>query len=82
MLFLNFLLAVVGYTTAKVTLPIISLGTVQVQTADSQEDGFNWLGFKRSADNGLLCHTSVAGCLGLIPWIALIIFGLWRSRAG
>jgi len=78
----NFLLAIVGYTTARFVLPILTFGKIHVQPASSDEQGFNWFGLKRVPGHGLMCHTNVAGCLGLIPWIAFIAAMLLKSRAG
>lgn len=78
----NFLLAIVGYSTARILLPVLSLGGIQVQPSSSDEQGFNWFGFKRMNDRRLLCHTTVASCLGLLPWIFVIIAVLLKARAG
>lgn len=82
MSFLNFVLVIVGYSTARIMVPILTIGWVQVQPSSSDETGFNWLGFKRTPENSLLLHTSAAGCLGLVPWLILIVYYLWRAKAG
>ena len=78
----NFLLAIVGYTTARILFPILTFGKIRVQPASSDEQGFSWFGLKRVPGQGLMCHTNVAGCLGLIPWIAIIVAVLLNARAG
>ncbi|MDX3925925.1 MAG: hypothetical protein QHC90_09010 [Shinella sp.] len=47
MIIIDFILEVIGYTTARLVLPLITLGKVRVQSLSSTETGFNWLGFKR-----------------------------------
>lgn len=78
----NFLLAIVGYSTSRILMPILSLGRITVQPPMSEEQGFNSFGFKRIPGHGLLCHTSVAGCLGLIPSVILIVVVLFKAHAG
>ena len=46
-LLVDFVLEVTGYATARILLPIIALGNVQVELVSSNETGFNWAGFKR-----------------------------------
>ncbi|MBO9125681.1 MULTISPECIES: hypothetical protein [unclassified Rhizobium] len=72
MLVVDFLLEVIGYTTARMLLPLASRGRIRVQGISSGEGGFNWLGFKRAADHSLLCEASMAGWIGLLPWVLLI----------
>ena len=47
MIFLDFILDVVGYTTARLLLPTLTFQKVKVDALSSDEVGFNWLGFKR-----------------------------------
>jgi hypothetical protein len=72
LLVVDFLLEVIGHTTARVLLPLASLGKIRVQGVSSAEGGFNWLGFKRGPDGSLLCESSMAGWIGLLPWVLLI----------
>lgn len=72
MFIVDFILEVIGYTTARVFLPLVSLGKIRVQTVSSSEGGFNWLGFKRTSEGVLICETSMAGWIGLLPWVFLI----------
>ncbi|WP_455873403.1 hypothetical protein [Rhizobium yanglingense] len=76
MIIIDFILDVMGYTTARLTLPLVTFGKVQVEPISSTETGFNWWGFKRTTDGVLLCQAPMAGWLGLIPWvlgIALVV---------
>lgn len=73
MFIVDFILEVIGYTTARILLPLISFGKIRVEAVSSNERGFNWLGFKRTSDHGFLCETSMAGWIGLLPWALLIV---------
>ena len=76
MIIIDFLLEVIGYTTARLVLPLVTFGKVRVQSASSADTGFNWLGFKRLPDRSLICQSPMAGWIGLIPWVlvgALIV---------
>lgn len=76
MIIIDFILEVIGYTTARIALPVITFGKVRVETISSSEPGFGWLGLKRGSDGVYLCQAPMAGWIGLIPWvlgIALII---------
>ncbi|MDE4601645.1 hypothetical protein [Sinorhizobium meliloti] len=72
MIIIDFILEVIGYTTARHVLPLITLGKVRVQSVSSTEAGFNWLGFKRVPDGSLICQSPMAGWLGLIPWVLVV----------
>lgn len=75
----DFLLEAIGYSTARILLPIISFGYLAVEPVLSKETGYNWLGFKSSKDSKYLCEATMAGWLGLIPWVVLlvVIFATW-----
>ncbi|OHV81963.1 hypothetical protein LCM4579_18445 [Ensifer sp. LCM 4579] len=73
MIIIDFILEVIGYTTARLVLPLITLGKVRVQSVSSTETGFNWLGFKRVPDGSLICQSPMAGWIGLIPWVVLVV---------
>lgn len=64
---------IVGYTTARVLLPILSFGKLRVQRIRSDEWGFNWLGFRREPDGSFLVGSSMAGWLGLFLWLAVLV---------
>jgi hypothetical protein len=60
-IFLDFILDVVGYTTARLLLPTLTFQKVKVDVLSSKEVGFNWLGFKRLPNGELLCDADSAG---------------------
>lgn len=72
MIIIDFILEVIGYTTARLVLPLITLGKVRVQPVSSSETGFNWLGFKRFPDGSLICQAPMAGWIGLLPWLLVV----------
>ena len=73
MVVLDFILEIIGYTTARILAPIITFGSVRVQRVSSDETDFNWAGFKRNESGGFLLQAPMAGWIGLIPWTALFI---------
>jgi hypothetical protein len=73
MVVVDFILEIIGYTTARVLLPIITFGSVQVERVSSKETGFNWAGFKRNESGGFMLQAPMAGWIGLIPWTALFV---------
>ncbi|MBM3091625.1 hypothetical protein GFB56_12460 [Ensifer sp. T173] len=66
---IDVLLELFGYTTARLVLPIITLGKVRVQPIASADRGFSWLGFKRVADGSLMCRADMAGLIGVLLWL-------------
>lgn len=65
----------VGYATARILLPILTLGRVRVDALLHTETGFNWLGFKRLPDGILLCDSILAGWFGVFVW-AFVLVGI------
>jgi len=65
-IFLDFILDVVGYTTARLLLPTLTFQKVKVDVLSSDEIGFNWLGFKRLPNGALLCDADSAGWIGIV----------------
>ena len=72
MIFLDFILDVVGYTTARLLLPTLTLQKVKVDVLASDEVGFNWLGFKRLPNGALLCDADSAAWLGALSWLIVL----------
>jgi hypothetical protein len=73
-IFLDFILDVVGYTTSRLLLPTLTFQKVKVDVLSSDEVGFNWLGFKRLPNGALLCDADSAGWIGALSW--LIVFAV------
>jgi hypothetical protein len=72
----DILLEVIGYSTARLLLPVITFGRVRVQPLKSPASGFNWIGFRRDRDGRLICSAPIAGALGLFIWMLLIPISL------
>ncbi|WP_321341274.1 hypothetical protein [uncultured Cohaesibacter sp.] len=64
------LLEAVGYSTARILLPIVAFGYISVEPISSEEKGYSCLGFKSSKDSRYLWDATMAGWLGLIPWVS------------
>lgn len=62
----DFIIDAVGYATARIMLPALTVNTVKVDVPSSGESGFNWLGFKHLPDGVLLCDSNSAGWIGAL----------------
>jgi hypothetical protein len=71
-IFLDFILDVVGYTTARLLLPTLTFQNVKVDVLSSDQIGFNWLGFKRLPNGALLCDADSAGWIGALSWLIVL----------
>jgi hypothetical protein len=69
----DIILVAIGYTTARILLPTLTLGKVKVEALSPGEAGFNWLGFKRLNDSVLLCEASLAGWIGVLIWVLVLV---------
>ena len=67
------ILDILGYMTARVILPLLSFGKLQVQELGSTENDFNWWGFRRQADGTFLLDSCTAAWVGYFFWIAVLI---------
>ena len=63
----------VGYTTARIMLPTLTFNKIKVDALSPGEAGFNWLGFKRLSDGGLLCNSTSAGWIGVLIWFLVLV---------
>jgi hypothetical protein len=59
----------VGHRTARWLLPMISMGTVTVDSLTSDRSGFNWLGIQRNSDGSLLCSATMSSWIGVLFWL-------------
>jgi hypothetical protein len=73
MIVIDFIIEVISYTTARLMLPLLTFGKVKVESPSSAKAKFNWLGFTRLSNGVLLCEAPLAGWIGLIPWVLVII---------
>ncbi|MGX7745764.1 hypothetical protein [Rhodopseudomonas parapalustris] len=72
MVVVDVLLDLIGYSTARVLLPVLSFGTIRVQTMKSPGQTFNCSGFKRLPNGTYLCASRSRGLdrlVGVWCWI-------------
>ena len=73
-------LDVLGYTTARLLVPIVTFGRVRVQALRAEPQGPNWFGFSRAADGSRQLEATMAGWYGLFVWIVVVIVVLALLR--
>lgn len=75
----QFIFEVIGYFTAKVALPIVTLGKARAEAIAADEGPFRWHGFKRVASGIIVVQRSAACLIGLLFWVIGGIAGvvLW-----
>jgi hypothetical protein len=69
----EFILDVIGYTTSRLLLPMLTFQRVKVDGLSSGQTGYNWLGFKRLSDGVLLCDSTSAGWMGALFWVLVLV---------
>ena len=62
----EFVLDVVGYGTARILIPLLSLGWVRVDSPMEDKGGFNWFGLRREPDGAVLLESCTASWLGVL----------------
>lgn len=78
--FWDFLIGLVGYPTARLALPCLSLGRIYAQPLTSLENGFNILGYRHDDKGRIEINSTIAGFLGfLIALIGFFSFGFFVS---
>jgi hypothetical protein len=60
------LIWVVGYPTARLTLPLHSFGRMYVEPLKSSQKGFNALGYRRDGSGRIEIEDRVAGGIGFV----------------
>ncbi len=80
MFILSLLLEVLGYTTARLVLPIISLNRAYVQPVRSNQKGFNIFGCRLDDQGRLEVEATMAGWLGVGIWTILLVVVLFILR--
>jgi hypothetical protein len=81
MFILDTLIEIVGYTTARLLLPLLSFRKVYVQPIKSTERGFNALGFRFDENKKIEVEATTAGWIGFFLWIAVTILVIHIVRA-
>jgi len=74
MFILDILTEIVGYSTARFLLPILSLQRVHAEPVRPNNKGqFNWMGYRFDGNNGIEVEATMAGWIGLAFWTAILI---------
>jgi len=63
---LDLLWWVIGYGTARLILPLVSFGKVQVRPLESRGEGSGWLGYRRNDSGHLEIEPTPACGIGLV----------------
>jgi hypothetical protein len=74
------LLDMVGHATARILVPLMSLGRLSVQRVTDETIRHNWFGVGRKADGSLQVEATMAAWWGLFFWIAVLITTLGLLR--
>lgn len=76
----NVLVDIVGYHTARVILPLMSLGRIKVAHWTSERPG-GWFGCYRDEKRRPVFTSEMAGSIGLLLWLLpLVIFIVATGR--
>jgi hypothetical protein len=67
----SILLDALGYTTARLLVPIVTFGSVRVQALRAETRRHNWFGFSRNPDGSCQLEATMAGWYGLFFWIVV-----------
>jgi len=62
---LGMLVELIGHTTARAVLPILSLGRVYVEPFSASPPPLRWPGYRRDADGRVELRQEAAGWIGL-----------------
>ena len=73
---LEFLIEVIGYTMARLTLPLLSFGRIHVEPLGGPWKEFNVLGYRRDEDGQIEIDVRTAGFVGIVMCFAAFGLGL------
>lgn len=76
----SILLDALGYTTARLLVPILTFGRVRVQALRAEPRRHNWFGFARAADGSCQLEATMAGWYGLVFWLGALVVVLALLR--
>jgi hypothetical protein len=71
----DFLIDMVGYTVARLVLPLVSFRKIYVQPLNSAETRFNALGYRYDDDGRLEIESTIAGFIGFVVCV-VVFFGI------
>ncbi|MGG9999367.1 hypothetical protein ACQU0X_04705 [Pseudovibrio ascidiaceicola] len=81
MFLLDILVDTLGYYTARVVLPIISLGHIYAEKLSIQDASYNIFGFRKAGNRKLYFCFTMAGWIGVFIWIFAAVLILWLIRS-
>ena len=76
----DFLIDVIGYTTARLVLPLLSFGWVYAEPLTSPPKRFGALGYRRDEGGRIELAGTVAGFVGFIIFLAVFFMGGFLIR--
>lgn len=68
------------HRTARVIVPLISFGRIEVENIYAANTGFNWLGLKRGNDGRYLLNSTMSMVAAAIFWLLCLIVVLAFTR--
>jgi hypothetical protein len=78
----DILIDIVGYTIARIVLPLLSLGRLSVQPLDAPREAFNAFGYRRDSRGRIELEQTIAGFIGFaLCLVAFVVLGLLTRAA-
>ncbi|WP_065754276.1 hypothetical protein [Bradyrhizobium paxllaeri] len=74
MALLDFLIEVIGYTMARLTLPLLSFGRIHVEPLGGPWKEFNVFGYRYDDDGRIEIEARSAGLVGIV--VCFVAFGI------
>lgn len=75
---LDVMLQILGYLTAYLCLPVLTLGYVKVAPVDKGVKVYpKWHGFNRDKQGKWVLHEETGALVGIVFWMAVIGLGLY-----
>jgi hypothetical protein len=68
------------HRTARVVVPLLSIGRIQVQEIYTDDIAFNWLGLKRLPSGRFLLSSSMSNLAGAVFWFLCLAIFLLVTR--
>lgn len=69
---IGFFVEMLGYGIARLVIPIVSFGKIKLDPVSSENDAYNWLGYRYEGDRIVLGPTA-AGLIGILIFMAAIV---------
>lgn len=69
----DFLIFIVGYTVARIVLPLVSFRRIMVQPITSLEKKYNALGYRNLGDGRIEIEDTLSGFIGFIILLAVVL---------